>query len=131
MAPDTSKSSLLRKAFKVLSIFSIFTGSLDVSLGTGITLCLGHVPTGSPAITFLDSQIRFLGAFWAGSGAMLWWISNDLQARRVPFAILGMTAFVAGIGRLISGWHYGFSATWVPVAMVVELVGPVAVYMLG
>lgn len=67
---------------------------------------------------------------WAGYGVMLWWTSNDLETRRMPLGLLGGIIFVGGLGRLLSGLSHGFSATWVQVATVAELLGPLAVYLL-
>lgn len=105
---------------------------MDVCLGIGmINSISGPLPTGSPAIALVDSQIRFLGAMWAGYGVMLWWTSCDLQTRRTPQGLLAGIMFVGGLGRLASGLSHGFSVAWVQVTMLAELLGPVAIYLLG
>jgi hypothetical protein len=105
---------------------------MDVCLGIDmINSISGPLPTRSPAVALVDSQIRFLGAMWAGYGMMLWWTSNDLETRRTPLGLLGAIMFLAGLGRLLSGLSHGFSATWVQVATAAELFGPVAMYSLG
>ena len=62
---------------------------------------------------------------------MLWWISNDLQTRQAPLAILGVVAFLAGIGRSISGVSRGWGAAWLKVAAGIELVVPPLIYLFG
>ncbi|EED21880.1 conserved hypothetical protein [Talaromyces stipitatus ATCC 10500] len=115
------------KIIKAFSLFSMITGSMDVLSGVSLIASMsGSSLTGTPtSLALADSQLRFLGAMWAGYGAMLWWASNDPQTRRFPLAMLGGILFVSGIGRVISGLSRGFNATWVKVATVVELVGPI------
>ncbi|CAI7617785.1 unnamed protein product [Penicillium manginii] len=126
------KSPLFSRTLKACSIFAMITGTMDVCLGIGmIDSTLGPIPTGSVAMALVDSQIRFLGAMWAGYGVMLWWTSSDLETRRTPLGLLAGIMFVGGLGRLASGLRHGFSESWVQVAMLTELLGPVAMYSLG
>ncbi|KAH9204883.1 hypothetical protein DL95DRAFT_398199 [Leptodontidium sp. 2 PMI_412] len=118
---------------KVSSVFAILTGTGDVLDGLKITERLTGValPIDSPAAVLADNHFRFLGAYWAGYGAMLWWVSNDLTSRRVPLAILGGIFFVSGIRRSISAAFYGMPGVAFGVATAVEFVVPPAVWLLG
>ena len=132
MATAHGSSLLFPRILKACSLFSIITGSMDVCRGIDMMNSIsGPIPIRSPAIALVDSQIRFLGAMWAGYGMMLWWTSNDLKTRRIPLGLLGGIMFLGGLGRLLSGLSHGFSATWVQVATAAELFGPVAMYSLG
>ncbi|THC91133.1 hypothetical protein EYZ11_009403 [Aspergillus tanneri] len=108
MALTIQSSILFPTTLKACSMFAMLTGSMDVIFGADmITSAAGPLPLGSPAITLLDSQIRYLGAMWAGYGVMLWWTSNDLQTRKAPLDLLAGIMFVGGIGRLVSGMRAG------------------------
>lgn len=120
------------KVLKVSSVFAIATGLLDACLGTSMIPGLsGALATRSPVTALVDSQLRFLGTMWAGYGVMLWWASNDLHTRKVPLGLLGIVMFSGGIGRLLSCLKHGLGAPWVKVAIGIELVGPVALYILS
>jgi hypothetical protein len=125
-------SSILPGALKAFSIFSMFIGSVDVIGGHKLLIPASErslLP--KPTLALLDNQLRFLGATWAGYGAMMWWVSNDLQTRQVPLAVLGATMVLAGIGRLTSGLSYGWAASWLKVATGVELIIPPLIYLFG
>lgn len=125
--------SSLSNFLKFGSVFAMITGGADVLIGTRmIEIGTGEsFPINSPTAALIDSQIRFLGGMWAAVGAVVWWISNDIQARSVPLAILGGWVFVGGIGRAISGALHGFSSPIVVSFTAVELVGPPAIWLLG
>lgn len=126
-------SSLLLSFLKAVSIFSICTGAANVITGaSGVAAVTGHpFPVNSPAMILADSQLRFLGVMWAGWGVMLWWVSDDLQTRQVPMAILSWVMVFAGIGRVIAGWKYGFGSRVLAVVTAGEVVGPLGVWLLG
>ncbi len=118
---------------KIGSTFALVVGGLDALLGAGAIEPVAGVPlpVDSVATITADSQIRFLGTMWAGYGAMLWWVSKDVKARRVPFGILGVVLFVGGIARSISAAKYGFPVGALTAATAVELVVPPAIWLLG
>ncbi|KAK3067283.1 hypothetical protein LTR53_015936 [Teratosphaeriaceae sp. CCFEE 6253] len=123
--------SAVAGTLKAFSLFAIATGTLDILLGTAMAGTPAESPATSPTMRLIDSQLRFLGAMWAGYGLMLWWITDDLPGRRTPLALLSGVMVAGGVGRAISGARYGFSATWVAVAMWVELLGPAGLYLLA
>lgn len=129
---EYGSSPLLPGGLKIFATFAMFTGSLDI-IGGHKTLIPASERSLLPRSTLatLDNQLRFLGATWAGYGAMLWWASNDLQTRQVPLSLLGAVMFLAGIGRLTSGLSYGWAATWLKVAAGIELVIPPLMYLFG
>jgi hypothetical protein len=125
-----SEHAILSTGLKAFSIFSMTTGTVDVIGGHKLLIPASEralLPKST--LQLLDNQLRFLGATWGGYGAMLWWISNDLQTRQVPLAILGVVAFLAGIGRSISGVSLGWGAAWLKVAAGIELVVPPLIYL--
>ena len=118
---------------KGFSLFSIATGTADVFTGaSGVASLSGHpLPVDSPAMVLADSQLRFLGGMWGGWGAMLWWVSNDLDTRAEPLAILGAVMVFCGVGRLISAVKHGFGSNSIAVAAAVEVLVPPAVWLFG
>ena len=117
---------------KVSSAFAMLTGTADVLLGTRMieSGSGASFPIDSAAAVLADSQLRFLGAMWAGYGAILWWVSCDLRERRVPLAILGGVMVAGGAGRAISGALHGFSSRLWLGLMVGELLIPPAIWFL-
>ncbi|GKU20496.1 unnamed protein product [Fusarium langsethiae] len=129
---EYTSSSLLSTGLKAFSIFSMATGTADVIGGHKLLIPAserGLLPKST--LSVVDNQLRFLGAIWGGYGATMWWISNDLQTRQAPLAVLGVVAFVAGIGRTVSGLSLGWGAPWLKVAAGIELVVPPLVYLFG
>ncbi|RGP72400.1 hypothetical protein FLONG3_6796 [Fusarium longipes] len=125
-------SSLLSTGLKVFSIFSMATGTADIIAGHKLLIPQSErslLPKST--LSTVDNQLRFLGAAWGGYGAMLWWASNDLQARQAPLAILGAVMFIAGIGRTASGLSLGWGAPGLKVAAAVELIIPPLIYLFG
>lgn len=126
-----SSSQLLPRILKVSSAFAILTGSLDTILGVKALGGASVFTPGSATTAFADSQFRFLGSMWASYGVVLWWVSNDVKNRKVPLALMGGMMFVGGLGRVLSEIQHGCGAAWVRGAIVVELLGPVGLYLLG
>lgn len=89
------------------------------------------IPVETTAYIWADSQFRFLGMVWGGYSAMLWWASNDLETRQAPLAILGVTAFLGGIGRALSAAKYGFGTKMAVWATLTELLGPLLIWRFG
>lgn len=87
-------------------------------------------PIGSASSALANSQIRYLGGILAGSGAVVWWASNDILHRRVPLASVGLGVFAGGLGRWVAGVKHGFGPK-MKVVMWVELVVPVVLYLSG
>lgn len=118
---------------KVSAAIALATGTGDVLLGS--RMLEGGAgepfPINSPVQILADSQIRFLGGMWAGWGAMLWWVSDDIRQRRTPLAILGTVIFLSGMGRVIGGIRHGFKPGLLIPFTLIELVVPPAVYLLG
>ncbi|QPC78243.1 hypothetical protein HYE68_008995 [Fusarium pseudograminearum] len=127
-----SEYSPLAIGLKVFSIFSMATSTADVIAGHKALIPVSEralLPKST--LSVVDNQLRFLGAVWGGYGALLWWASNDLQARQAPLAVLGAVMFIAGIGRSISGLTLGWGAPWLKVAAGIELVFPPLIYLFG
>jgi hypothetical protein len=94
--------SALAICLTVFGFFAVLTGSADVVLGPHLLVANGAALGSSVNDPWLDSQLRFLGAMWAGWGALSIWTCRDLRARGQVFEILSAVFFVAGCGRVAS-----------------------------
>lgn len=99
----TADRALWRLGFglELFAAFAILTGATDIIdgvrlfIGSGARLeAVAHDPV-------LNSEIRYLGAVWGGFGAILWWVSNDLQA--TSDARLLIFHFPGGFDRALAG----------------------------
>lgn len=103
--PGTIQSggaSALAVGMTVFGLFAILTGCADVLLGPHLLVANGAALGSSVNEPWLDSQLRFLGAMWAGWGVLMVWACQDLRARGGVFVILGAVLFVGGLGRVAS-----------------------------
>ena len=98
--------SALAICISLFGLFAIPTGCAAVLLGPHLLVANGAALGASVKDPWLDSQLRFLGATWAGWGVMLIWACRDLRARGQLFEILGAVLFVAGCGRVASCFIY-------------------------
>ncbi|KAF5984432.1 hypothetical protein FCOIX_2690 [Fusarium coicis] len=129
---EYGSSQFLSRGLKIFAIFSMFTGTVDLITGHKLVIPESEralLPT--PTLAFVDSQLRFLGAIWSGYGMVLWWASNNLQARKVPLSLLGTAMVIAGIGRLTSGLTLGWTPSGLKIAAAAELVVPPLIYLFG
>lgn len=108
----------------ILGLIGFFTGANDLINGASVKGDFGEL--GSEVTKpMLNFTIRFLGAIWAGFGALLILFSTDLK--RYDIALLMALAFViiGGIGRFISTQQFGIenaSKTTVYIILATELV---------
>jgi Domain of unknown function (DUF4345) len=86
----------------VFGLFAIVTGCADVVLGPHLLVANGAKLGSGVDDPWLDSQLRFLGAMWAGWGVLMIWSCRHLGSRGGVFDILCAVLFVAGCGRVAS-----------------------------
>jgi hypothetical protein len=98
---------------------------------------LAHIILGPAAIPgsiavnpTMDSEDRFYATLFVGFGAALIWCSRNLAERSRPFAWLLVVFFAGGIARLVSLSQVGLPHPLFQVLTVVELVLPVALWLL-
>ena len=112
-----------------------FVGGSSLARGIITADAADNLQTPTPesvaAKSVVDSQIRYSGAFIAGVGALGWWASNDIPARRGSLCIIGVAIVACGLGRVLSGWQYGFGAPWLKRALWVEIIVPVVFWVVG
>lgn len=123
-------TSSLPTILKACALFNLTMGTLNLTLGQTMLAGPSIFTPGSPSSALADSQIRYLGGVLAGSGAIVWWASNDILHRRVPSASVGLGIFAGGVGRWVAGTKHGFGPK-TKMVMWVELVAPVLLYISG
>jgi hypothetical protein len=115
---------------KACGLFNMIMGSINVAYGQSMLAGPSVFITGSASSALADSQIRYLGAIMASSGAVIWWTSYDILQRQLPLAMLGAGVFVGGVGRFVAGVKHGFGPK-TKLVMWLEMVLPATVYMFG
>ncbi|MEP9380553.1 DUF4345 domain-containing protein [Aquabacter sp. CN5-332] len=115
-------SKLLAGIMTAFGLFAIATGSSDVILGSRLLVMIGADLGAAVNEPWVDSQLRFLGAIWAGWGVLMIWACRDLKARGSLFDLLLGFLFVAACGRTISLILYPGSPTTLVAFVVLEFV---------
>jgi hypothetical protein len=115
---------------KACGLFNMIMGSINVAYGQNMLAGPSVFVTGSASSALADSQIRYLGAIIASSGAVIWWTSYDVSQRQSPLAMLGAGVFVGGVGRSVAGIKHGFGPK-TKLVMLLELALPATVYVFG
>ena len=123
-------ASTIPTILKGCALFNLTMGTLNLTLGQTMLADSSVFHPGSPSSALADSQIRYLGGILAGSGAIVWWASNDIPRRQVPLAILGVGVFTGGCSRFLAGNKHGFGPN-MKTLMLVEMVVPMVVYLFG
>lgn len=123
-------ASTIPTILKGYAIFAFLMGSSNVLLGENMLGDSTLFKPRSATSALTDSQIRYLGSQFAATGAIVWWVSNNVLERQVPLAIVGAGLVVGGLGRLRAGVKHGFGPR-MKVAMGIEVVGPTLFYLFG
>lgn len=71
----------------------------------------------------LDSNLRFFGGVWLGTGLTLYWLIPKIDKQTVLFRALWTTIFLGGVGRLISMFQIGLPPTPFIAFTILEIVG--------
>jgi len=129
---QNNTSRYLTLGLRIVAIFAVVTGLVDVIAGTGILPSLGSAITPEAAADpGLDSQFRFLSAMWFGYGLALYWVSNDIAGRLPVLNILALAMFVGGLGRLVSIVVNGAPPPAMFAFLAIELIGPVIAVLMA
>ena len=123
-------ASSIPTILKGYAIFAFLMGSANTALGNNMLGDNTLFKPKSATSALTDSQIRYLGAQFAATGAIVWWVSNNVLERKVPLAIAGAGLVVGGLGRLRAGLKHGFGPR-TKLAMNVELILPTLFYIFG
>jgi hypothetical protein len=72
----------------------------------------------------VQSQYRSFAALWAGYGALAWWVSNDVSARRAPLDIMSVAIVLSGVARLLTAGPLAFVFPWMLAMPSLEIIAP-------
>lgn len=111
----------LRVLLFVLGSVALLFGILAVVAG------VAQVPDHGPINPNVDSEMRFLGAWYAAAGAALIRASARLEQDTLIIRAASATVFAAGCGRVASIVSVGWPDPSLVALMVVELVIPFVV----
>lgn len=129
---NAKMSTAIPIILKGLALFGMTTGSLNFFRGTDFLAGPTAFPPKTVGTALADNQIRYLGGAFAGTSAIVWWISNDIAARQVPLALIAAGVFTGGLGRAVAASKHGsFGSGNMKAAMWVELVVPVLFFVYG
>jgi hypothetical protein len=109
-----------RRALQIV----IFTLSLlPLTFGTlGVVFGVARFDAGAHAVNVnLDSQFRFLSAWYLGLAALAWWIALEIEKHTALFRILCLSVFAGGLARLLSLATAGVPETRFLVVLAAEL----------
>lgn len=97
---------------------AIVTGLLQIATGP-LTL------PGSPsADETVDSELRFLSAFWVAVGAVLLWLVPRVERETVTLRVVAAAIFLGGVARAVSLISVGEPHSTALVLMAIELIAP-------
>ncbi|MFO1083291.1 MAG: DUF4345 domain-containing protein [Reyranellaceae bacterium] len=114
-----------------LAFFVALFGAVCVAIGLAHIVAGPVVIPGSIAVNAtMDSEDRFYATLFVGFGVALVWCSRSLATRAWPLGWLLAIFFAGGVSRLVSLWQVGLPHPLFQVLTVVELVLPVALWLL-
>lgn len=114
-----------------MAIFVAFFGIVCMVIGFAhIVIGPAVIPGSTPVNATMDSEDRFYATLFVGFGAALVWCSRALAARARPFGCLLAVFFAGGLSRLVSLWQAGLPHPLFQVLTVVELVLPIALWIM-
>lgn len=75
----------------------------------------------------LDSQFRFLSAWYFGLGLISLWIIPRIESHTTLFRIITMAVFIGGLARIASLLQYGLPEKRFLIVMAAELLFPLLI----
>jgi Domain of unknown function (DUF4345) len=114
---------LLQVVLAVLSLLPLTFGALGIVSGANRLMPGGMVSAN------LDSQFRFLSAWYLGLAVLAWWMLPQIEKHTVLFRIICGTVFLGGVARLFSFSACGMPDTRFMIVMAIELLFPLLIPM--
>jgi hypothetical protein len=102
---------------------------------TGFNVLLGGasaIPgsSGVSAEATVDSELRFFSVFWLAYGGFCFWVARNIQAQFAFIPVIALAFFVGGLARLISMLSVGAPNIVLILAMILEFVIPIIIYVI-
>jgi hypothetical protein len=111
----------LQAVILLLSLLPLTFGTLGILFGAG------RLNSGAPVSADLDSQYRFLSAWYLGLAALAWWIVPRVELQTALFRILCGAVFLGGIARLVTIQSVGWPQAQFLVVHAAELLFPLLI----
>jgi hypothetical protein len=115
----------VRRALQVvvalLSLLPLAFGSLGIVLGAARFLPGAEVPAS------LDSQFRFLSAWYVGLALIAWWMIPTIERQTTLFRIVCVAVFLGGLARLLAWSASGPPDARFLVVLAAELLFPLLI----
>jgi hypothetical protein len=115
----TSKR-LLQAVVLVASLIPLTFGLLGIVFGA-------QQLQGSPVTASLDSQYRFLSAWYLGLAALAWWTVPRIEQHGTLLTIICLAIFAGGLARLVSAVLVGWPQPSMVGGLVFELLFPLLI----
>jgi Domain of unknown function (DUF4345) len=117
-----------RSMKRALQITVALLSLLPLTFGVlGLTVGVGRFLPGAVVPPDLDSQFRFMSAWYLGLAFMAWWIIPAIERHTTLFRIICMAVFLGGLGRLTAWYFSGAPTTRFMVVMGAELMFPLLI----
>ena len=84
----------LERTLAVLAVVPVVAGTLSVLLGS-------HLIDGDASAS-VESELRFYGAFYAGFGLVLAWVSREVAARGAALLAACGVLLLGAVGRVVA-----------------------------
>lgn len=102
----------------VLGLLSLIPLILGIqSIGGGAAALAGE-----PVAAALDSQFRYLSAFYLSLAFLIWWMLPNIERHAVPIRILIGVVFLGGLARAYSLMQVGHPGDQFYNGMIIEFV---------
>jgi hypothetical protein len=111
----------LQVVVAILSLLPLAFGLLGLVFGVGRFLPPEQVTAG------LDSQFRFLSAWYLGLAFIAWWIIPNIERHTTLFRIICVAVFLGGVGRLLAWNASGAPEMRFIVVLAAELIFPLLI----
>jgi hypothetical protein len=108
---------------RVLQALMLLLSLLPLVFG-GLGIVFGISRFGISGNANLDSQYRFLSAWYLGLAVLAWWIVPQIERQTALFRIICGAVFVGGLARCLTIQTIGWPDTRILVVHTVELLFP-------
>jgi hypothetical protein len=97
---------------------AVVTGLLQIATGPAT------LPGSPEAGDTVDSELRFLSAFWVALGTVLLWIVPQVERQATVLRAAMAALFLGGVARAVSWMSVGEPHSLAIVLMAIELIAP-------
>ena len=110
--------SSVRLLVSLLAVVAVFAGAQTILFGSNV------IPDGGEPSASVESELRFYGTWWLGTGLFLGWVLQDLAGRGRELRVVCALLFLAGLARLLAWADAGRPHPVLLVLLALELLLP-------